>query len=491
MKRILICFGLFIVFCVPYIVSASLEITEIMYDPKGANTNHQWIEVYNNGSAPASIDALKWRFNDGASHYLNNKVDFSVPAQSYFILTGDKNTFLADHASFPGTAIDTVMVLDKDSGNVSLINDGTTIDSVAYVSSLGASEDGNSLQKSGSSWVASLPTPGLATVPDVSNQNQVSSGSGGGSSFSSSSSSVIVPKKEVAPPKISTEIISKNVVISGIDFKVDQKTTGYSKENLSYGRFIWNFGDGMSREIPNQNSSFLYRYDYPGEYLMTLSYSQNYYGSNIDATDKMIIKVIPASVIISSVGTATDPYIELENKSSYETTLSNWVLKGKNNYFVIPDGTIIMPGKKIKISPRVTKFNFDDLSNVSIVSPSGEVIFSFPYIDIPTPVKDQNPPQVINNKIESAPRENNNIEKTFPTISLGKKEKNNNVINLNDIAASAGDAGPRVSWPVFGWIAVMIVALSAVYSVRYLQNHKHPDEGLENPINARDIDIIE
>ena len=491
MKRILICLSLFIIFCTPYIARASLEITEIMYDPKGANTNHQWIEVYNNGSSPTSIDALKWRFNDGASHYLNNKVDFSVPAQSYFILTGDKNTFMADHTNFAGTVIDTVMSLDKDNGNVSLVNDGTTVDSVAYNSSLGASEDGNSLQKSGSSWVAALPTPGLATASDNISQNQVLSISGGGSSSSPSGSSVVVPKKEMAPPKINTEIISKNVVIAGIDFKVDQKTTGYNKENLYYGRYIWNFGDGVSREISNQNGSFLYRYDYPGEYLMTLSYSRNYYGSNIDATDRMIIKVIPASVVISSVGTISDPYVELENKSTYETDLSNWSVKGKNNYFNIPDGTLIMSGKKIKLSPRVTKFNSDDLNNISIVSPSGEVVSSYPYLDNNTvSQKDQSSNIIVNNKIESTSRENN-TEKILPTLSLVKKEKYNNVINLNDMTASAGNTDNRVPWPVFGFISIMIVAVSAVYSIRYIQNHKHHDEGLENPINARDIDIIE
>jgi Lamin Tail Domain len=488
MKKILFVLGLFVL--IPKFVHASLEITEIMYDPKGANTNHQWIEVYNNGSSSVSIDALKWRFNDGASHYLNNKVDFSVPASSYFILTGDKNAFMADHANFTGTVIDTVMALDKDNGNVSIINDGTTVDGVAYSLAMGASEDGNSLQKSGSSWIAALPTPGVATVSDTSNLSQVFSGSGSGSSSSSNGSSVSIPKKEVAPPKINTEIIAKNIVIAGIDFKVDQKTTGYNKESLYYGRSIWNFGDGMSREISNQNSPFLYRYDYPGEYLMTLSYSRNYYGSNIDATDRMIIKVIPASVVVSSIGPSTDPYVELENKSPYETDLSNWSIKGKNNYFNIPDGTLILSGKKIKLSPRVTKFNADDLNNLSIVSPSGEVVSSYPYVDNTVNQKESLVDVKVPNKTQSVSRENN-TEKILPTLSLVKKEKYNNVINLNDMTASADSARTRVSWPIFGFISILVVAVSAVYSLRYLQNHKHHEEGLENPINARDIDIIE
>ena len=44
------------------VAHANLEITEVMYDPQGANTSHQWIEVYNNGSD--SIDLTNWFITD-------------------------------------------------------------------------------------------------------------------------------------------------------------------------------------------------------------------------------------------------------------------------------------------------------------------------------------------------------------------------------------------------------------------------------------------
>ena len=73
--------------CFGFHAYASLEITEIMYDPKGANTDHQWIEVYNPDANAVSVDASTWRFSDGSGHYMNDKVDFSIPACASIIIT--------------------------------------------------------------------------------------------------------------------------------------------------------------------------------------------------------------------------------------------------------------------------------------------------------------------------------------------------------------------------------------------------------------------
>jgi hypothetical protein len=172
MSYIKTCYGFVVVlffsfFTLVRIASAHLEITEIMYDPKGSNVKHQWIEVYNPDSSVYKVDATKFRFNDGSSHYVNNKKDFSIPASSYIILSGDKNTFLSDHSGFSGTVIDTSLTLDKDGDTVSLINDGSAIDQITYTSSQGGAEDGKSLQKINNVLVAATPTPGIVNSQPV------------------------------------------------------------------------------------------------------------------------------------------------------------------------------------------------------------------------------------------------------------------------------------------------------------------------------------
>jgi LPXTG-motif cell wall-anchored protein len=163
----------YIILCVVFFswvqyAHAALQITEIMYDPKGANAGHQWIEIYNPDDNPVSIDNM-WRFNDGSSHYMNDKNVFTIDPSSFFILTGDKDTFLADHPSFSGLVIDTSMSLDKDGDTVSLLKDKTVVVEATYVSSIGGSQNGDSLQNINGTWTESLPTPGVAneTTPQA------------------------------------------------------------------------------------------------------------------------------------------------------------------------------------------------------------------------------------------------------------------------------------------------------------------------------------
>lgn len=464
----------------PIIASANLEISEIMYDPKGSNANHQWVEVYNNGSASVTVDASKWRFNDGSSHYMNNKVGFSAPANSFFILTGDRATFDIDHPGFSGTVIDTSMSLDKDGGTVSILDDGQVIDSATYSSTLGGAEDGNSLHKSGSVWVAGAPTPGslyqsssiISDQQNISNQN----------SDTQDNISVDASLKSNAKiSKISTEIISKSVVTSGVDFKLSQKTTGLDKELIKNGRLVWNFGDGISRDASDFNSVFPYRYDYPGEYLITLSYYRDYFSDEPESTDRLNIKVVSPGVVISSVGSPTDPYIEIENKSSYEASISGWKIQGVKNNFSFAVGTTIMPGKKIKLPSRITGFNFEDLSSVSMYSPAGELFATYPLTS-----NSNSENKNTNTKIQTTKSASASISKTT-------SDKYKKVINLDDLSAQAGNTRAPISWPVIIIVIgfVMFGASLYLYYLAYKGNIFQRKDNLDSKIRPEDIDILE
>jgi hypothetical protein len=476
MKKLFIYLNLisFVVF--PSLASANLEITEIMYDPKGVNTNHQWVEVYNNSDVSVSIDASKWRFNDGSSHYVNNKVGFSVPARAYFILTGDKNTFSIDHPEYGGTVIDTSMALDKDGGVVSIINDGTTIDTVTYSSAMGGAEDGNSIQKSGSTWLSGVPTIGSAyqnNAPISQEQNIQNDQNTSTGSSSNSSESVLVKTKT---SKISTEIISKSLVTAGVDFNLKQKTIGLQKETITNGRLVWNFGDGMSKDTGDFNKSFPYRYDYPGEYLVTLSYYKDYFTEEPEATDKLLIRVVSAGLSISSVGTIDNPYVEIENKSSYELIISGWKIQGVKNIFKFANGTTIMPGKKIKLPSRITGFDFSDLSAVSIYSPAGELFATYPNTQV------SQSEQKINTK---SPINKNTIIKT--------KDKYSKVINLDDISASSVKSGVEIPWHIVVFVIGLAMFAAGVY-LYYLNNKNSlfkKGDSLDSKIRPEDIDILE
>ena len=46
-------------FAVPSLVSAGVEIREIMYDVSGADTGREWIEIINTGGEPVDAATLK------------------------------------------------------------------------------------------------------------------------------------------------------------------------------------------------------------------------------------------------------------------------------------------------------------------------------------------------------------------------------------------------------------------------------------------------
>ena len=417
---------------------ASLEITEVMYDPIGSNTGHQWVELYNNSADSFEFDALKWRFNDGSSHYLNNKVNFIINANSYFIITGDKDVFLSDHVGFGGTVIDTVLSLDKDGDTVSIINDGKTVDSATYTSSMGASEDRNSLQKIGSSWKSGLPTPGAQneeSAPIVIDTNTPSSTSSLSTpSFSNSgsgSSGIKTVNTKVSNAKIATNIISKKIVVSDVAFDIKSETTGQSKEILTNGRWIWNFGDGETKNeiIPTK---FTHTYFYPGEYIVILEYYDTIFDTEPKAVNRLVIRALDVAVIVSAVGDSKDPYVELKNESNNEIDISGWNINGTNHVFKIPRGTSLLGNHSLKISSRITLFDGNDVSQIILTNPTGDLISTYPD---DSPKKSKDNLKDTSEKYTKASDVSSDTETQFEVIPQTKK--NTNVIDLNNLSASA------------------------------------------------------
>ena len=155
----------------PFSAHAQVVISEILYDPAGADQGNEWVELYNAGAAP--VDLTKWTFSDGAtSKTTGNLVHHAFSASPAsgaiggMMLAPQSYAVLADNAAavaaaFPGLAqlIDTTMTLPNPSGGASatlvLFDDaGGAENTVAYE---GGAADGNgaSLQlQSDGSWLA-------------------------------------------------------------------------------------------------------------------------------------------------------------------------------------------------------------------------------------------------------------------------------------------------------------------------------------------------
>lgn len=135
-----------------------------MYNPSGTDSNHEWIEIYNNDS---DINITGWKFRTGSSDHTFNippknggQGNMIILAGGYVIICQNAETFLNDYPNHTGTVIDSSW---SDISNIEETiaikdNNENFINNLTYNGSFGI--EGNSLQLINETWYAAAPTPG-------------------------------------------------------------------------------------------------------------------------------------------------------------------------------------------------------------------------------------------------------------------------------------------------------------------------------------------
>jgi hypothetical protein len=143
------------------LVSAEIVINEIMYNPDGPDDNHEWIEIYNDGSEDVNLTG--WKFYEGGTNHgltLKNG-SWILEPNNYAIIADDWDTFLEDWPNFSATLFDSTFSLSNSGEALVLKNSSLdVVENITYNSSWGADGDGDTLQLINNSWCAGDPTPG-------------------------------------------------------------------------------------------------------------------------------------------------------------------------------------------------------------------------------------------------------------------------------------------------------------------------------------------
>ena len=170
----------------PSFVEGQVIISEFLYDAEGSDTDREYVELFNAGTAP--VDLTKWKISDGSNHTLNAPPknggvgSITLSPGAYALLVDSAADFIPLHSGVGGTIIDTVLSLPNASGAIVLIDgEGATSDSVSYDKNQGGAGDGNALARtsvSGTAFSAATPTPGRGPFATASAS---SPNSGGGS----------------------------------------------------------------------------------------------------------------------------------------------------------------------------------------------------------------------------------------------------------------------------------------------------------------------
>jgi uncharacterized membrane protein YgcG len=391
MKRILLIFLLLI--GIP--ASANVAITEIMYDLPGADTGREWVEVQNVSDGEIDLTTYKF-FEANTNHKINaHQGGSNLAAGAYAIIADNAEKFLTDWPGFAGIIFDSAFSLSNTGETLALKDaDGNTVNEVTYSSEAGAAGDGKSLSLVGGSFVPRNPTPGL---PNAENNDDDDGGSGGGGDAGGGGSgggdgssggsdddggggsqvnNNTQPVKQTTPKvyPYAAKIIAPTNAFVKVPVTFEVKVTGQTKEEVLYGRFVWNLGDFTAREDASRQK-FTHTYDWPGEYVVVFDYYKSG-SSQPEASDRLVVKVAAAAVEITNVGLPPDVFVELTNASSREMDLSSFVLSQNDRHFYIPNNTIILPNKKIVLPARIT--GFLDASPVALFYPNQEIASIWP-----------------------------------------------------------------------------------------------------------------
>ena len=345
-----------ILFLLPLVSLANIDITEIMFDPEGTDGGREWIEVYN--KSDESIDLSTWKvLENGINHGI--KGDSSVlGVGEYAVIADNVDKFIIDYPTYSGILLDSAFGLNNTGESLALVDgEGNQHEYIEYDVTVGEFGNGNtlSLVESGE-YIANPATPGLV--------NEIVAGSTTSSTESThSSSEELTKEEEVIDLKIGAGRKRVVTINTPIGFKAITNTDVRDKDV----RFT--FGDGHARTGIEETHS----YEFPGVYNVVIRGKKG----DEEAVSRTTVTVFIPDLSISEVN-ILDRYIVLENNGHMEVNLGGFKLKGPDLSFRFPKDTIISPKSQLYLSFN-TLWLLNDMvimgvSDVSIVYPEGGVV---------------------------------------------------------------------------------------------------------------------
>ena len=375
---------LFSLFFIAQSAAASILINEIMYDLEGTDTDREWIEVYNSGAESVDLSGYKL-FEAGVNHGLVlDTGDASVPGSGYVVIVTNPAKFKTDWPSYSGAIFDSSFSLSNEGETLAIKNSDLEVsDEYSYTSATGGTGDGKSLQKVSGSWVSATPTPGASNTSNNEQNNSSADNAGQenpveqnvGESESGNASSAA---SATSSKKITIKMEYNSLIFAGMPTFFKAATLGINGEELIYGKYVWNFGDGVSLESKViDKTAVSHIYYYPNDYVLTLEYYSSEYLFKPDATFQATVKVIPTSVYISNIGSTGDFFVELTNNSKYDIDVSLWRIVHQGQSFILPKNTIILKNQKVSYSPRVTNFIYSDSKDFLLYNANSDLVFDY------------------------------------------------------------------------------------------------------------------
>ena len=345
--------------------TSALIFNEIMYDPAGADTDREWIELLNESNN--TVDLTSWKFfeantNHGLSSFQGS---LTIPIGGYVIIANNPAKFLEENVTFQGSIVKASFSLSNSGEYIAIKNNSGSIqDSLTYIPTLGGQDDGTTLSFIGGAWARGEKTPGAmniistqtVTPPTIETKSDTVSNT---NIVQNTQPTFIAPAISISSD-LNVSSVNEKIVLAGADAEFVARASIAGKKVPENAEFIWSFGDGGTRS----GKSVGYHYQYPGTYVAMVEVSAD----GAVATSKTRVKVIAPELSITDIGKETGKtYIEISNNSSYEVDLSNWMLSINQIKYPLPRNTIIMGKQKVRFAGSVLGFASLPITSTSTI----------------------------------------------------------------------------------------------------------------------------
>lgn len=467
-------FTLIIFLSAPFAAHAGVMINEIAWmgmQPKAGETsgvaaNNEWFELYNSGSDAVSLEGWSIVADDGSPDIF---LQGSVSAGGYFLLER------TDDETVPGIGADQIYSGSFENGGeyLKLKNiSGNVVDEINADSGWPAGDNitKDTMQRSGSSWITAPPTPRaqnagnavLSPAPLSSSSTSSHAPAPAAENVSSAPSSPF-PEYKIYSGKNTTVAVGTLV-----EFVGDAATS--KNELIENVRFLWNFGNGETKEGRAVN----YIYQIPGKYTVGLHAAIG----DRAVSDYHTVEVVPNQLTLGSVLEGEQGFIVLVNPSDKEIDIGSWLIDdGLGMRFVVPAHTKIAARSEIALANQTTKLLLGKtIYPLTLRFPNARIALQkFPPIAVAVPISPvasvQQKTQVVAIKPEVAPQAKmspQRVEEPMPEQS--QAEASSSASSTETQLASASQASSRGSlfWFAAAFAVSFACALGFIVFKRFL-----------------------
>ncbi len=343
------------------ITFGALSFSEIMYDPEGADTGREWVEIRNDGDQVA-INSYKL-FESNTNHAISSFQGGAVLSSGgYAIIADNPAKFLEDFPSYTGVLFDSSFSLSN-AGELLVLKDsaGQTLDSLTYSPALGGNDDGTTLSKFESGWGRGDPTPGSSNVLSLKSASTTIKGG-------------VTPLLSSPSVDLTLFLPEEKLVVAGADadFSTSALTSGgVEPSNMTYE---WSFGDGGIRT----GKSISYHYAESGIYLVIVEA----HNGLVFAKGRMKVRAVEPTILVTDVKKTNEKVIiSIKNTSAHEIDVGKWKIGTGGLRYDIPKNTIVLPRMETKMSGLELGMSTSTftLGTTSLIFPGGQILASSTY----------------------------------------------------------------------------------------------------------------